>query len=149
MDFEKSIDRLNKLLRGELSATETYHMAIEKVKEPDYLRVLRDNLQSHERKVTKLRDYIVRLGGQPAESSGVWGAWSKLFMGGAKVFGEDAAIAALEEGEDQGLRDYRETINVSDLETDFLHFVNTDLLPEQERTHRALSVLKERGRAPV
>lgn len=149
MDFEKSIERLNKLLRGELSATETYRMAIEKVKNPDYLRILRDNLQVHERKVTKIRDYVVRLGGQPSEGSGVWGAWSKLFVGGAQVFGEDAAIGALEEGEDQGLRDYRDTVRVTDLDTDVLHFVNTDLLPDQERTHSALSVLKQRGRAPV
>ena len=53
-----------------------------------------------------LRDAIVACGGTPAEGSGAWGTFAKVVEGGAKVFGEKAAVAALEEGEDHGLADY-------------------------------------------
>ena len=60
--------------------------------------------------------------------------------GGAKAFGEKAAIAALEEGEDHGLRLYKGDLDKLDPATRTL--VETDVLPAQERTHRSLSTLK-------
>jgi demethoxyubiquinone hydroxylase (CLK1/Coq7/Cat5 family) len=149
MNVDKCVDALNKLFRGELSAVETYRMAIDRVKDTGYQRVLRENLSAHEMRVNLLRNQIVKLGGTPSQGSGAWGTFAKLVQGGAGVFGEDAAISALEEGEDTGIRDYRDSDNLSDLDTDSLQLVNNQLLPAQERTHAALSALKQRGRAPV
>jgi uncharacterized protein (TIGR02284 family) len=149
MKMETNLERntdttrsLNSLLRGEISACETYRQAIAKVgDEPNLRTALQECLSSHESRVQLLREHIIQLGGKPAEGSGVWGAFAKLVEGGAKAFGDKAAIAALEEGEDKGLRDYREELDK--LDGTARSFVETQLLPAQERSHRVLSSLKK------
>jgi uncharacterized protein (TIGR02284 family) len=139
-ESEKSIDTLNGFLRGEMSAVETYDQAIERLKTSEARMQLEECKRSHEQRVQRLRQHIALLGGEPSESSGPWGAFTKLFEGGAKTFGERAAIAALEEGEDHGLRLYRD--DVEKLDASSRQLVEMDLLPAQERTHRSLSALK-------
>lgn len=135
-----SVDTLNELLRGEISAVETYRQALEKLSSSTVRAELEDCRRSHELRVQKLREQVVRMGGQPDDKSGAWGAFAKLVAGGAKVFGEKAAIAALEEGEDHGLRLYKGDMDKLDPVSRML--VETDVLPAQERTHRSLSTLK-------
>jgi hypothetical protein len=136
----KPVDTLNELLRGEISAVETYRQALEKLSGSPARAELEECRRSHEMRVQKLRAQVVRLGGNPDETSGAWGAFAKLFEGGAKAFGEKAAIAALEEGEDHGLRLYKGDIDKLDPASRAL--VEQDVLPAQERTHRSLSTLK-------
>lgn len=140
VDAEKTIDTLNKFLRGELSAVETYGQALERLAGHPAARELEDCKRSHEERAEMLRQQVVRLGGEPSEGSGPWGGFAKLVEGSAKLFGERAAIAALEEGEDHGLRLYRN--EMSDLDPSTRALVEQSLLPEQERTHRSLSSLK-------
>ena len=137
----KPVDTLNELLRGEISAVETYRQALEKLTSSDARMQLEDACRSHELRVQKLRDQVVRLGGKPDETSGAWGAFARLVEGGAKTFGEKAAIAALEEGEDRGLKLYRG--DLSGLDPASRQFVQTDLLTPQEQTHRTMSTLKK------
>lgn len=137
-----TVQSLNSLLKGEISACETYRQAISKVGDDASLRTtLQECLSSHESRASLLRERIVQLGGKPAEGSGAWGAFAKLVQGGAKVFGDKATIAALEEGEDHGLRDYR--TELEKLDGTARTFVETQLLPAQERTHRTLSSMKK------
>ena len=136
----KSVDTLNGFLRGEISAVETYRQAIEKLGGSPTRRQLEDCRQSHEQRVAKLRDQVARLGGEPARESGPWGAFARLFEGGAKVFGERAALAALEEGEDHGLKLYRDDLDKLDAAPRQL--AELDLLPAQERTHQFMSTPK-------
>jgi uncharacterized protein (TIGR02284 family) len=138
-DTKRSVDALNSLLRGELSAVETYEQAIAKtIDEP--IPELEENRDSHADRVTVLSARVAALGGIPETSSGAWGAFAKLVEGGAELFGRDAAIAALEEGEDRGLNDYRTALGK--LDTDSRVVVVADLLPAQERTHERMSALK-------
>lgn len=134
------VDTLNELLRGEISAVETYRQALEKLTNSPARAELEDCRRSHEQRVQKLREQVTRLGGRPDEASGAWGAFARLVEGSAKAFGEKAAIAALEEGEDHGLRLYRGDIDKLDPASRAL--VEQDVLPAQERTHRSLSTLK-------
>ena len=135
-----SVETLNELLRGEISAVETYRQALEKLTSSPVRAALEECWRSHEIRVQKLRQQVERLGGHPDEGSGAWGAFAKLVAGGAKVFGERAAIAALEEGEDHGLRLY--TGDIAKLDPASRVLVEADMLPAQERTHRSLSTLK-------
>lgn len=140
-DFQKSdIKQLNSFLRGELSAVDTYEQALESVDDPTAERVLRDNMVNHSARATLLREQIRKLGGEPATSSGAWGALAKAIEGGAKLFGDSAAVAALEQGEDHGLKDYRG--DLEDLSVAMQNFVASKLLSEQRKTHDALSRLK-------
>ena len=140
VESDKSVDALNELLRGEFSAVETYRQAIAKLGSSPTRGQLEECHRSHEQRVAKLRDQVRRLGGEPADGSGAWGAFARLVEGGATAFGERAAVGALEEGEDHGLKLYRDDLDKLDASSRQL--VETDLLPAQERTHRAMSTLK-------
>jgi uncharacterized protein (TIGR02284 family) len=137
---EQSVDTLNSFLRGEISAVETYRQALEKVNESRLRSPLQECMQSHAQRVTLLSEQIRALGGSPATSSGVWGAFAKAVEGGAKTFGEKAAISALEEGEDHGRNDYRR--DMDKLDSASRQVVQSRVVPEQERTHHTMSSLK-------
>lgn len=143
MAKQSSVEQLNSFLRGELSAVETYQLALDKV---DEISTLRDelliNLKSHQDRVMMLQEAIIACGGEPATSSGPWGVFAKAVEGGAKILGKKAAIYALEEGEDHGLKDYRG--DIKDLDPESRDLVQNQLLPEQKQTHDRLSAIKHR-----
>jgi hypothetical protein len=137
----QNIDQLNSFLRGELSAVETYGIALNKLKLDSPARSRLDACRrSHSERVEALRSRIVELGGSPSVSSGPWGTVTSAIETGAMVLGEKSAIAALEQGEDHGLRDYRE--DLPKLDDQARDLVTTRLLPEQEHTHQVMSQLK-------
>lgn len=143
MGTKSSVEQLNSFLRGEISAVETYQLALDKI---DHISTVRDellvNLKSHQDRVMMLQDAIRMLGGEPATNSGPWGTFAKVVERGAKTLGEKAAIAALEEGEDHGLKDYKGDMNDLDFEARVL--VQDKLLPAQQQTHDRLSAIKHR-----
>ena len=138
---EQVVHVLNSFLRGEISAVETYRQALSELRGSRHAAVIESNLRSHEQRMNLLTSEVRRLGGQPADSSGLWGAFAKMVEGGAKKLGEKAAIAVLEEGEDHGRNDYQRELDKLDPTT--REFVRTRLLAEQLRTHDALSSLKK------
>jgi uncharacterized protein (TIGR02284 family) len=136
-----TVDQLNSFLRGELSAAESYREALAKLPSATSRTTLEDCARSHQERASLLTREVRRLGGEPAESSGAWGTFAKLVTNSAQVFGEKAAIAALEEGEDHGRNDYQRDLN--DLNAEARTFIESQVLPEQLRTHRAMSTLKK------
>ena len=136
-----AVDHLNSFLRGELSAVETYRQALQKLDGFSHRATLEQCARSHEQRVRLLTEEVRRLGGTPSTGSGPWGAFAKLVEGGAQIFGDKAAIAALEEGEDHGKADYRK--DLKDLDGEARLFVESRVIPEQIRTHDAMSVLKK------
>jgi demethoxyubiquinone hydroxylase (CLK1/Coq7/Cat5 family) len=135
-----TVDTLNGFLRGEISAVETYRQAMEKLQASPSRVQLEQCRRSHEQRVERLRQEVLRLGGRPEEGSGAWGAFAKLVEGSAKVLGERATISALEEGEDHGLKLYRDEIGKLDAKARSV--IESEVLPAQEITHRSLSTLK-------
>ena len=138
---EAEVQTLNSFLRGEISAVETYKQALDHVKAEHLRSELEQMERDHEARVASLREHIEKLGGRPAEGSGVWGTFAKVMQAGADVVGEKAAIAALEEGEDHGLADYKR--DVDQLHGEQRRFAKIELLPAQQRTHDRLSKLKK------
>ena len=96
--------------------------------------------QSHERRVETLRRRIELLGGQPAVSPGLGGAFAKAMQGSANLLGEKAAIASLEELEDRELDEYRK--DLGELDEDTRAFIEAELLPAQKQSHAKLSSLQ-------
>lgn len=139
---EKDIEQLNSFLKGELSAVETYRQCIEKMDDASVVLQLQKLQASHAQRVFLLTEKIRALGGMPAGDSGVWGSFAKLVEGGSKLFGKAAAISTLEEGEDHGKKDYLK--DVGELSPTVRSFVENQIIPEQLRTHDALSSLQER-----
>jgi demethoxyubiquinone hydroxylase (CLK1/Coq7/Cat5 family) len=129
----ESLDKLDECLRGELSAVQTYELALQNLEATEISGALRQLRDSHNRRVTLIRDRIRSWGAVPSETSGAWGTFARLIQRGADLFGDKAAISALEEGEDHGLRLYLEDLDDIDLET--REFIRHELLPDQRRTH--------------
>lgn len=145
MTTTETVDQLNSFLRGEMSAVETYRQACDKLKSTSSASMLAQWMQSHETRVALLKDRIMELGGVPSSGSGPWGTFAKLVEGGAAALGEKPAIAALEEGEDHGLKDYRTDIDKLDAST--RSFIVEKIMPEQQKTHDGLRDLKKRLQA--
>jgi len=136
-----TVEQLNSFLRGELSAAESYREALAKLPSAASRSTLEECARSHQERVSLLTSEVRRLGGVPAESSGAWGTFAKLVTNSAQVFGEKAAIAALEEGEDHGRNDYQRDLD--ELNAEARALIERQILPEQLRTHRAMSTLKK------
>ena len=135
-DTGEAVRQLNSLLRGEISAAETYRMAIDKVADSDQshaanLGLLREIQEEHGRAAQALRDRIRELGGEPSDSSGAWGAWAKFTQGTANLFGDASALKSLKEGEEHGLKDYQE--GVDDIDATSSELVQNQLIPAQQR----------------
>src|SRR5690606_2319448 len=114
---DSAIRQINSLLRGEISAAETYKMAIDKVSEsaddPAFasVSILREMQEDHGRAAQLLRERVRSLGGEPSESSGAWGALAQTVQGTMNLFGDAAALKSLKEGEEHGLKDYTEALS--------------------------------------
>ena len=134
------IEKLQDCLRGELSAIETYELALKNVTHVSVHHTLQEILVSHARRTDQLRDKLRRMGAEPPKSSGVWGAFAKVVQAGADLLGERAAITALEEGEDRMLKVY--TTNLDECDATTRRFIETDLLPAQQHTHELCRGLK-------
>src|SRR5688500_2502477 len=127
-------DSLNSLLRGEISAIETYQQALEKLDDTKNAPELRRIHDEHIEAANVLRKHIHEHGGQPDKGSGAWGAFAKAVEGTAKLFGNSAAMKALKEGEEQGVADYESAIDDKTLPADCRQLIQTKLLP-QTRGH--------------
>jgi len=128
-----AVDQLNSLLRGEISAAETYRIAIDKVEggRTTELASLREISREHGENAQKLRDEIRRLGGAADDSSGAWGAWAKTVEGVSSLFGDTSAIKALKEGEEHGLKDYQDAVD--DVEPSCRDLILETMIPAQKR----------------
>lgn len=137
--FDDSTDvsrQINKVLRGEISAVESYDQVLEKFSfEPEVQKLL-DLKTDHEDSVQCLKEMVRDEGTIPEQESGVWGAIVKTVVGGAKLFGNAPALNALKEGEEHGLKLYRKMLEMN-LDVDDAQIVRTKLIPRQEK-HIAL-----------
>ena len=132
---DEAIRQLNSFLRGEISAAETYKMAIDKAADSDHnasnLGLLRSIQEEHGRAAQAVRDRIRELGGEASDSSGAWGAWAMFTQGTANLFGDTASLKSLKEGEEHGLKDYSEGLD--DIDASSADLVSNQLIPAQQR----------------
>jgi uncharacterized protein (TIGR02284 family) len=129
----QSVEQLNSLLRGEISAAETYRMAIDKVAADasQNAGLLREIQEEHGRAAQGIRDRIREIGGDPTDSSGAWGAWAKTVQGTMNLFGDASSLKALKEGEEHGLNDYQRAIK--DVDPTSAQLLQNQLIPAQRR----------------
>ncbi len=123
------IETLQSLQRGEISATEIYQQALEKFEGTACAAELATIQIDHRTAANTLREHIRGHGGKPEKGSGAWGTFAKVVEGTAKAFGESAALQALKEGEEQGVKDYETAANDNSLSSDCRALIETELLP--------------------
>lgn len=128
-----AVPQLNSLLRGEISAAETYRMAIDRVASDSTASagLLREIQEEHGRAAQAMRDRIRELGGQAVDSSGAWGTWAKTVQATMNLFGDASSLKALKEGEEHGLKDYNDAM--PELDAASRQIVQNQLIPQQRR----------------
>jgi hypothetical protein len=130
-----NIETLNKFLKDELSATETYQQALNKFRDDAGLGEAESLIplhEAHQQAVSSIQALIQRLGGTPCEGSGTWGTWAKIVQGGANLLGTKAALKALQSGEKNGAEDYEKALEDTELPSDIRSLIETSLLPTQQ-----------------
>jgi hypothetical protein len=134
LSVEDRTDGLNRLIRGELSAIETYRQALDKMKDAPEATELHAMMVDHRAATQKWREHVQERGGNPDDSSGPWGAWAKLVEGAAQLFGTTTALKALKEGEEHGIKEYERFVEDPNLDQECKELARTQFLP-QCRSH--------------
>lgn len=143
-----NIDTIDKLLKDELSATETYQQALDKFREEGETAESENLMpiyEDHEEAVSTLQNQIRQMGATPSEDSGAWGSWAKIVQGGANIMGKQATLKALQEGERTGAEDYEEALQDPELPSDVRSLIETRLLPAQQSHIRILDRLLDQA----
>ena len=133
----------NKLLRGELSAIETYTQAVSSFGADREAGTLRHILAVHEENASRLRQHIAEMGGEPSFTSGVWGGLMKAIEGGALALGESPALAVLQAGEEYGVHQYDEALKNPEVMEEIKNVIRQHMLPRSEENVTTLLRLKK------
>ena len=140
---EPAVDQMNSMLRGEISAMEAYQSVLEKLEnDPDAER-LHQFLDDHQSAVQFWQEQIDREGAEHDESSGPWGTAVEAFIATAKLLGNVAALSALKEGEEHGLKLYEELLASDDLSMDQRNYIRDTLIPKQRQHIMSLEAMKK------
>jgi len=140
------IKTINKLLKNEIAATETYQQVLDKLKEEAGLAesmALMPILEEHKIAVVRLQAQYLRFKGESSENSGAWGTWAKMILGTANLLGKESVLKALLEGEKSGADDYKAALEDSELLADIRGLIEEKLLPAQQAHIEALAGLLE------
>lgn len=126
-------DKLNKILRGERAATETYEQAINKFSSHPQAMLLREMQVDHFDAVSQLKKHVEMEGQSANSESGVWGSFAKAVMGSASAFSAKAALKALKEGEEHGLKQYQDVITEQELDDSARRYISETVIPRQKQ----------------
>lgn len=139
----QKVDSFNDILRGELSAAEAYEQLLEKITDhPEKIR-LQEFLDSHKNNIAHWNLKVQSEAGRPDISSGSWGYFVKAFVGTAKIFGNNSALAALKEGEEHGLKQYRSLLENPEIDEIDKRHIREAIIPELELHLNSIEAMKK------
>ena len=127
--IEHDVDTLNSLLRGELSAIESYEYALSRFEGELHEAAIRRICLEHRDAAMMLRQLVVERGGEPWVHSGPWGYFAAAITGTAKLIGEVMTLSALLRGERYGAHSYEDAIANDLLSPECLELIADQLLP--------------------
>jgi uncharacterized protein (TIGR02284 family) len=138
-DIQHCINVCNSLLRGELSAVQTYDKAIAKFSGEPVVTELKRLCNEHSESVARLQHNVREMGGVPDTDSGTWGAFANTIQSAANLFGAGSAIESLQRGEEHGRRDYQDALEDEGVLPSCKAMIRDELLP---RVHRHIATLE-------
>lgn len=121
----------NSLLRGEMSAVETYEQALSRFDATNGANEVQRILSEHRDSVQRLKALIRDEGGEPSEGSGAWGYWANMVTGLAKLVGTGPTLQSLYQGEDHGKNSYESALKDETVPQEVKDEIRTRLLPRQ------------------
>lgn len=124
-----TIEACQAMLRGEISAVETYTQASETFADNTDDDSLGSICGDHQQSVDLLHELILSNGETPDLTSGVWGNFAQAMEGTAKLFGESPALLILEQGEQHGIKEYEAALTDPTMSPGIKELIELDLLP--------------------
>lgn len=140
---ETSIDVCNSLLRGELSAVETYTLVIDKFPGHPVQAELHRMRSEHVKSASLLSAQVRSAGGEPSHDSGMWGLFAKAVQNTADLFGTGSAVESLHRGEEKGLGDYHNALAHQGVTDDVKGLICRELVPPVKRNISTLERLED------
>ena len=142
-DLKECISICNSLLRGELSAVETYGQAIEKFRDHPGVKALAEIQQVHRTHAAKLRQNVMNMGGEPSDDSGAWGTFAAAVQSTSNFFGKESAISSLQQGEKHGLEEYEDALDDDDVMMECKQMYRETMIPATKANIRVLEQLEK------
>lgn len=139
---DSTTEVLDSLLRGELSAIETYSQVIHKFPDSPASVSLQGIRSDHLQSVETLRSLIFERGGDPSTDSGPWGGFATTVEALAALFGDNSAMAMLGQGEEHGINEYNEALDDPDVAPAAKEKIRNELLPALHQHLKTLSNVK-------
>jgi hypothetical protein len=131
---------IDKLLKDELSAVETYECLLETFKLPGGHFVtdsLMPMFKDHQDAVSSLKTQV-KQGNGSLKSLGIWGNIGTITLTHPEFVGKKAAITELLEGEKNTEMDYVQVLENSNLSAEIRALIEDKLLPYQQSHVRSL-----------
>lgn len=128
-DTKTCIDVCNSLLRGELSAVETYSLAINRYVGKPAVADLQKIRSEHALSAARLSQNVREMGGTADDDSGAWGIFAKAVQTTADLFGAGSALESLQKGEEKGRDDYLDALANEAVMDSCKEMIRGELLP--------------------
>jgi rubrerythrin len=133
--------QMDDLIRGEMAAVKSYNEVLEDIKDPKEKEALTKIKSDHEVAVSKLKSFATKDVLEDTKSAGAWGAFASVWTGGAKIMGNDAAIKALTQGEEHGIKEYKKALDDATIKPELKQMIRTQFLPKQEEHLKTIKTL--------
>lgn len=132
---------IDEIIRGEISAVETYEQVLKEVEnDPESLR-LEKFLDQHAHAVNYWQRQVKRDGLIPESSSSIWGTAVEAFVGVSKLLGNTTALRALIAGEEHGLKNYQSMLEDENLTLMQKKEIRDTFIPRQRQHIETLESL--------
>jgi|AntAceMinimDraft_11_1070367.scaffolds.fasta_scaffold41115_2 uncharacterized protein (TIGR02284 family) len=138
---KKNTEVLHEVLKGEIAATETYRQVLEKLDDDANRNFVNKIYDDHEGAVSQLKLHAAIHGETPLKESGAWGTFAQAYTGAAKIFGDKAALGALESGEEHGLTQYQDALNDESVDPLCKADIRNTFIPQQKNHIQSLDSL--------
>ena len=133
--------QLDDLIRGEMAAVKSYNEVLEDVKDKGERAKLEKIKADHENAVSKLKGFASADVKEDSEGAGAWGAFATAWTGGAKLMGNDTALKALTQGEEHGVKEYKEALEDDKIQPELKQMIRTQFLPKQEEHLKTIKTM--------
>lgn len=140
---QRSNKLVDEICRGEIAAVESYEQVLQKIQGGAEAASLHDFCEDHRKAADFWKGQSLKQNHPPQDTSGAWGKAVHAIVGTSKILGETAALKALKEGEEHGLKEYQDMLASNVITIEQREAIVNEFVPGQKRhIERLTSIIK-------
>lgn len=140
---DKTKAKIEEIIRGQRSAVEAYRSINDKIGADPKMDPLKTYSADHIKATQYFTEYATARGMEVPDSSGAWGTWVKFTTEAAKTFGDTASLKILKEGEEHGLKMFREIADDDNVDPSVRSTLKNHFIPTQKSHVKGIEYLLE------